>query len=232
MASRVPSIKLHFIVEQEDPFDVWTGYRGRLNQLMLGLIASDYLEREVYCCGPEPFMQAVRDMLIALGFDMERYHQESFALAVETEEDAPVLDDFVPAETNSAELVFADSGVSAACNEIDTVLPAAKAAGLNIPNGCNFGVCGTCKILKTLGRGAHGPQRRDLRGRHPGGLHPRLLLPPDRPRGGGGLIRIPAEWFGPVAPARSCVNLRSRPLHRMAGFHTLSIRVPYRPSRC
>ena len=84
MASRVPSIKLHFIVEQEDPYDVWTGYRGRLNQLMLGLIASDYLEREVYCCGPEPFMQAVRDMLIALGFDMERYHQESFALAVET----------------------------------------------------------------------------------------------------------------------------------------------------
>ena len=84
MVSRVPSIKLHFIVEQEDPYDVWTGYRGRLNQLMLGLIASDYLEREVYCCGPEPFMQAVRDMLIALGFDMERYHQESFALAVET----------------------------------------------------------------------------------------------------------------------------------------------------
>ena len=78
MASRVPSIKLHFIVEQDDPYDVWTGYRGRLNQLMLGLIASDYLEREVYCCGPEPFMQAVRDMLIALGFDMEHYHQESF----------------------------------------------------------------------------------------------------------------------------------------------------------
>ena len=72
MASRVPSIKLHFIVEQEDPYDVWTGYRGRLNQLMLGLIASDYLERKVYCCGPEPFMQAVRDMLIALGYDMEQ----------------------------------------------------------------------------------------------------------------------------------------------------------------
>ena len=96
--SRVPTIKLHFIVEQEDPYDVWTGYRGRLNQIMLGLIASDYLEREVYCCGPEPFMQAVRDMLIALGFDMERYHQESFAYAVETEEDAPELDDFVPDE--------------------------------------------------------------------------------------------------------------------------------------
>jgi hypothetical protein len=40
MASRVPAIKLHFIVEQDAPFDVWTGYRGRLSQIMLGLIAS------------------------------------------------------------------------------------------------------------------------------------------------------------------------------------------------
>jgi ferredoxin-NADP reductase len=151
MASRVPSIKLHFIVEQEDPYDVWTGYRGRLNQIMVGLIASDYLEREVYCCGPEPFMQAVRDMLIALGYDMEHYHQESFTHAVETEADAPVLDDFVPDEGKSAEIVFAASGVTAACNEAETVLAAAKAAGLNIPNGCNFGVCGTCKIQKLSG---------------------------------------------------------------------------------
>ena len=67
MASRVPSIRLVFIVEQDDPYRVWTGLRGRLNQLMIGLMAGDYLEREVYCCGPEPFMDAVREMLIALG---------------------------------------------------------------------------------------------------------------------------------------------------------------------
>ncbi|MFO1141152.1 MAG: hybrid-cluster NAD(P)-dependent oxidoreductase [Amaricoccus sp.] len=151
MVTRVPTIKLHFIVEQEDPYDVWTGYRGRLNQIMLGLIASDYLERQVYCCGPEPFMQAVRDMLIALGYDMANYHQESFALAVETKEDAPVLDDFVPDEAKRAEIVFADSDVTAACDETETILVAAKAAGLNIPNGCGFGVCGTCKIQKISG---------------------------------------------------------------------------------
>jgi ferredoxin len=96
-------------------------------------------------------MQAVRDMLIALGFDMERYHQESFALAVETEADAPALDDFVPDEGRSAEIVFSGSGVTAVCNEAETVLQAAKSAGLSIPNGCNFGVCGTCRIMKTSG---------------------------------------------------------------------------------
>lgn len=151
MASRVPSIKLHFIVEQEDPYDVWIGYRGRLNQLMLGIIAGDYLERQVYCCGPESFMQAVRDMLIALGFDMANYHQESFALAVETRADAPVLDNFVPDERRAAEILFAGSGVTAACDETETVLAAAKAAGFNIPTGCGFGVCGTCRIRKLSG---------------------------------------------------------------------------------
>ncbi|TPE51761.1 hybrid-cluster NAD(P)-dependent oxidoreductase [Amaricoccus solimangrovi] len=151
MAARVPSIKLHFIVEEDDPYDVWTGYRGRLNQLMLGLIAGDYLERQVYCCGPEPFMDAVREMLIALGYDMENYHQESFAVAVKTEAEAPELDDYVPDESNAAEILFADSGVTAKCDETDTVLVAAKAAGLNIPNGCNFGICGTCKVRKLAG---------------------------------------------------------------------------------
>jgi ferredoxin-NADP reductase len=52
MARRVPTIKLHYVVTQDDPYDAWTGYRGTFNQLMLGLMAPDYLEREVYCCGP------------------------------------------------------------------------------------------------------------------------------------------------------------------------------------
>ena len=92
MADRVPGLQLRFTVEESDPFRTWHGYRGRLNQIMLGLMAPDYLEREVFCCGPEPFMQAVRDMLIALGYDMDRYHQESFGAPIRNEADAPVLD--------------------------------------------------------------------------------------------------------------------------------------------
>ena len=140
MASRVPSIKLHFIVEQEDPYDVWTGYRGRLNQTDARLDRERLSRARGVLLRPRALHAGVRDMLIALGFDMEHYHQESFALAVETEADAPVLDDFVPDEAKSAEIIFAKSGVTAACSEVDTVLAAAKAAGLNIPNGCRFGV--------------------------------------------------------------------------------------------
>ncbi|TMV90647.1 hybrid-cluster NAD(P)-dependent oxidoreductase [Thioclava sp. BHET1] len=151
MAARVPTIKLNFIVAQDDPYQVWTGYRGRLNQIMIGLIAGDYLEREVYCCGPEPFMAAVREMLIALGYDMERYHQESFTAPVEDAAEVDIPDDLVPDETSAAEVRFAASDVAAECNETDTILAVGRASGIVIPSGCTFGVCGTCKIRKLSG---------------------------------------------------------------------------------
>ncbi|MFC3168647.1 hybrid-cluster NAD(P)-dependent oxidoreductase [Paracoccus fontiphilus] len=150
-ADRVPGLQLRFTVEENDPFTAWTGYLGRLNQIMLGLMAPDYLEREVFCCGPEPFMQSVRDMLIALGFDMDHYHQESFGAPIKTEADAPVIEDVVPEEGAKAQITFTASGVTAPCAETDTVLAVAKRSGLNIPSGCTFGLCGTCKIRKTSG---------------------------------------------------------------------------------
>lgn len=151
MASRVPGIDLHWVVERPDPFRPWTGYRGRFNQLMLGLMAPDYLEREVFCCGPDPFMRAVREALQGLGYDIERYHQESFQAPAATAEDVPELDDLVLETGSQAELVFATSGITARVAEVDTILAAARGSGLNIPSGCTFGVCGTCKIRKLSG---------------------------------------------------------------------------------
>ncbi|PJN96305.1 hybrid-cluster NAD(P)-dependent oxidoreductase, partial [Amaricoccus sp. HAR-UPW-R2A-40] len=151
MAARVPSIKLHYVVGEDDPHGAWTGYRGKFNQLMLGLMAPDYLEREVYCCGPERFMQDVRDMLIGFGFNMEHYHQETFTAPVLTEADAPVLDDVTPSAEAASEVVFSLSGKSIPCTEADTILAVSRMAGLNIPSGCTFGVCGTCKTKKLSG---------------------------------------------------------------------------------
>ena len=118
---------------------------------MLGLMAPDYLEREVFCCGPEPFMQGVREMLVSLGFDMARYHQESFGAPVRTEAEAPVHDDVVPDADTGALVTFRASGISAPCAQTDTILAVAKRSGLNIPSGCTFGLCGTCKVKKTEG---------------------------------------------------------------------------------
>ncbi|HBM58845.1 MAG TPA: hybrid-cluster NAD(P)-dependent oxidoreductase [Citreicella sp.] len=152
IASRVDGIKLRWVVEDSDRYQPWTGYQGFLNQLMLGLMAPDYLEREVFCCGPEPFMQAVRDALTGLGYDMARYHQESFHPSLAEEQALPTADDVVPDDAAQAEVEFSLSGVTQSCTEGDTILATARAAGLNIPSGCTFGVCGTCRIRKLSGQ--------------------------------------------------------------------------------
>jgi len=150
MASRVLGIDLKWVVKETDSYRPWTGYRGMFNQLMLGLMAQDYLEREVFCCGPEPFMQAVREVLAGLGYDMERYHQESFHAPLPETEVVP--EDPFPDEKADALVEFSASGVTSQCSETDTILMAARAAGLAIPSGCTMGICGTCKILKTEGQ--------------------------------------------------------------------------------
>ncbi|KAA9005948.1 hybrid-cluster NAD(P)-dependent oxidoreductase [Histidinibacterium aquaticum] len=150
MASRITGIELAWMVEQTDRYQPWTGYRGQFNQLLLGLAAPDYLDREVFCCGPEPFMTAVRDALAGLGFDMDRYHQESFHAPVGATDAFPegvTLDD-----SAKAQVEFSLSGKSVECAETETLLGAARAAGLVIPSGCTFGVCGTCKVRKTEGQ--------------------------------------------------------------------------------
>jgi len=152
LAARVPAIRLHYVVEMDEPFTVWTGYRGHLSQIMLGSMAPDFRERDVYCCGPEPFMQAVRDMLNGLSFDMERYHQESFGSAAQAlSGDDVASDDIVPDGTVGSRVMFGQSAVTVDCRESDTLLAVAREAGLNIPSGCTMGLCGTCKVLKTAG---------------------------------------------------------------------------------
>ncbi len=77
--ARRPGFRPVCIVETDTPGARWDGLRGRLSPAMLGLLAPDLLEREVFCCGPAPYMAGVRAMLDAAGFDRRRYREESFS---------------------------------------------------------------------------------------------------------------------------------------------------------
>ena len=59
--------------------------------------------------------------------------------------------DITPEAGAAAEIAFTTSGITATCDETDTVLAVAKRSGLNIPSGCTFGLCGTCKVQKLSG---------------------------------------------------------------------------------
>ncbi len=151
LGSRMPRLSLSLLVEERSPQESWAGHVGRIDAVRLPLLAPDFLDREVFCCGPEPFMAAVRDMLENSAFDMARYHQESFATtppeansAIGDQQDCDDLGDH-------QKIRFALSEVDGVCAPDQTVLQAARAHGLRIPAACESGLCGTCKVLKTKG---------------------------------------------------------------------------------
>ncbi|PID46299.1 MAG: hypothetical protein CSB47_05070 [Proteobacteria bacterium] len=146
MAGRSRDIQVSWVCENDNELNTWTGYRGRFNKLILGLAAPDYMDRDVYCCGPGPFMRAVREALDASGYDMQHYHEESFS-GTET---TPLPDDF-PTEGRSVNITFSHSGKQHECDQRETILIAAKSANIAIPSACGFGVCGTCKVKVNSG---------------------------------------------------------------------------------
>lgn len=78
MTSRYPNFKLAITVTRPVPGQPWYGYTGRINETILPAIASDYEERTVYVCGPNPFMKATKELLQKINFPMENYYEESF----------------------------------------------------------------------------------------------------------------------------------------------------------
>ncbi len=149
LAAQMPRLNLGFIVEGHEPRHGWHGLRGRIEAAKLPLLCPDFKERTVFCCGPEPFMKGVRDMLSAAGFDMARYNEESFQPAVK----APQAD--IPADAAAVEAAvtinFTVSGKEAKCLPGQTVLQAARANGVRIGAACEGGLCGTCRVLKLSG---------------------------------------------------------------------------------
>jgi ferredoxin-NADP reductase len=157
MASRIENFSLHLICEKHGFGEPWAGYRGYLNHKMLELMVPDFLEREVFCCGPTPYMNAVKRLLENAGFDMKRYHEESFGATppearadaeehAEQAADAPEVD---AADLHQVE--FTSSGKSIRVAPGETVHAAAAKVGLMIPKACGMGICGTCKVLKLGG---------------------------------------------------------------------------------
>nr|WP_188861735.1 hybrid-cluster NAD(P)-dependent oxidoreductase [Marinobacterium nitratireducens] len=157
--SRIPEFKLHIVCEHSDKLgEAWFGFRGFLTKPMLELMAPDFMEREVYCCGPTPYMNAVKKLLKDNGFDMSRYHEESFgATPVDVQEEVV---EFAEQALEDAEAIqasdmlrvdFSSTGKSVQIVPGETVHAAASKLGLHIPKACGMGICGTCKVLKVSG---------------------------------------------------------------------------------
>ena len=164
MARCWTALRTAFVCEADSPAESWPGHRGRLSGPMLGLIAPDLRDREVFCCGPGPFMAAVRAMLDAAGHDRARYHEESFDFSVLSAADPAVGAEILAAEAFSVQFTKSDRII--ACPPDVTVLEAARQAGLRLASSCTKGMCGTCKSRLVSGR---------VDMRHAGGIRQREI---------------------------------------------------------
>ena len=100
----------------------------------------------VYCCGPRPLMDAVRDM--TGHWPSGSIHFESFVdgAAMTTPEDRAFI------------VTLARSGGEVAVPVGVTILEALRRAGHRVPSSCEAGTCGTCKTGLLAGE----PEHRDL----------------------------------------------------------------------
>lgn len=78
MAAQMPNFQLALTVTQPASKNSWTGLTGRISASLLRLVAPDLIERSVYVCGSNAFMQNIKAMLEAVHFPMQNYQAESF----------------------------------------------------------------------------------------------------------------------------------------------------------
>ncbi|NJR65566.1 MAG: FHA domain-containing protein [Leptolyngbyaceae cyanobacterium CRU_2_3] len=78
MSAQMPNFHLAATMTQSSSRHPWMGLTGRLSQAMLRLVVPDLMERHVYVCGPNGFVQAVKSLLEAENFPMSQYKEESF----------------------------------------------------------------------------------------------------------------------------------------------------------
>jgi ferredoxin-NADP reductase len=128
----------------------WRQPIGRLDLPLLSQQVPDFQEREIFTCGPQGYMEAVKSVLREAAFDFDHYHQESFDIAVLNED--PLIEQASPSDQQDVFTVtLSRSGRTFSMQGNQTVLSAAKKAGAIVPSSCSQGVCGTCKTALLKG---------------------------------------------------------------------------------
>lgn len=125
--------------------ECWTGFTGRVNRQMITLLAPDYQDRHIFMCGPEPFMEGVREILRELDFDLSHLHSESFGtgrIAQGIQQNVESLKLSGPLH----KVRFTKTGLTVDTDEHITLLDLAEAHGIEIDYSCRSGSCGECEV--------------------------------------------------------------------------------------
>lgn len=112
--------------------------------------ASRHHGAEAYLCGPEGFMQAVRDALLAEGFSEDSVFEECFSRRGQlsaSEASTPSPD----ANAISIAIVRDGKRLAIESDPANVILEAMLASGLVVPHSCKEGHCGACVVRLVKG---------------------------------------------------------------------------------
>ena len=99
----------------------------------------------VYCCGPEPLLQAVEARCAA--WPAESLHTERFAAPTQPARD--------PADEHAVELVLRSSGRTVSVAADTSILDALLGNDIAVLSDCREGICGTCEVAVVEGDVEH-----------------------------------------------------------------------------
>ena len=162
-----PTLAVTHICERSAEDETWFGATGFLDSAILAETVPDISQREVFACGPPPYLEAVRKIVTALGVPPGWYHEEAFMALPAAEpaigswrsdapapapESAPPSASGPSSSAGQTYLVkFARSRRQVECTPGTTLLAAAAQAGVTIASSCSQGMCGTCKLTQLSG---------------------------------------------------------------------------------
>ncbi len=139
LAHQHGNCRLDFTLTRNAP-PQWTDYQGRLTKQMLSNIPN-LLSREVMVCGPLPFKEQAKSLLLELGLPESQFHFESFGIRKTPDElKAPA------AKPKKVNILFDSWDTYYQGNTEEPILDQGEAAGLVLPYSCRGGMCGSCKM--------------------------------------------------------------------------------------
>jgi ferredoxin-NADP reductase/mono/diheme cytochrome c family protein len=140
---RLKSFRRHVMLSQ--PPSDWAGLRGHISRGLIESTVRDLPAQYFFICGPPPFMDASRGILLGLGVTPERIMQESFGAPPPA-----IVSSAAPPEAGAV-IHFVRTGKACTVRSGQTVLEAAEEVGVAIPFSCRQGQCGTCKTKLLAG---------------------------------------------------------------------------------
>ncbi len=120
--------------------------KGFLDAAACAELVGDRTGADFYVCGPGPFMEVVESGLARRGVDPEQLIIERFDLPAEEPEAG------LASETESLRVQIGGRRHEVSYRRGESILHAARRAGLKPPSACEAGACGTCMALIVEGR--------------------------------------------------------------------------------